>query len=260
MGTVLVTGGSGMFGQRLVPLLEDLGHDVRVLSRRPGTGTHRGDLTTGDGVAAAAAGATAVVHAASDTRRLGRADRRQTATLLQALRAEGSARHLLYLSIVGVDVLPFRYYRQKLACESLVAAGGVPWTVLRATQFHELLAEVLRRIERLPVAPLPLDFRCQPVAAADVAARVATLLDGPPGGRAPDAGGPAVRTVGELAAAWREARGRPRSLVNLPVPGAGARGFREGRNTCPDRAVGTRTWEQFVAALPRPPVRGEQGG
>ena len=238
-----------MFGTPLVPALRRQGHDVRVLSRRPGRGTHLGDLTSGDGVAAAVAGATIVVHGASDTRRFGRADGRQTQNLVEAVRADGTARHLLYLSIVGVDALPFPYYRRKLACEAQVAAGGVPWTVLRATQFHELIAEVLRRMERLPLAPLPLDFRCQPVAAADVAARVAALIDVPAAGRATDLGGPEVSTIGDLARTWRSSRGRPRALIGLPLPGALARGFREGLHTCPDHAEGRQTWAEFVAGL-----------
>ncbi|MGO9455717.1 MAG: SDR family oxidoreductase [Acidimicrobiales bacterium] len=243
MGTVVVTGGTGTFGRQLVPLLEKAGHEVRVLSRSQGAGTHRGDLATGEGVAAALAGAGVVVHAASDTRRMGRADERQTANLLAAA---GGAGHLLYLSIVGIDTIGLPYYRRKLACERLIEAGPVPWTILRATQFHELMAMVCKPLDRLPFAPLPLDFRCQPVAAADVAERMAGLVEAGPSDRAPDFGGPRVFALRELVGLWRERRGRPVRLLNVPVPGAVARGFREGRNTCPDHAEGRRSWEEFV--------------
>lgn len=89
--------------------------------------------------AAAAAGAEWVVHAASDTRRLGRSDLEQTRHLLDAT---AGARHLLYVSIVGIDVIPFGYYKAELACEREISAGRAPSTILRATQFHELLARV----------------------------------------------------------------------------------------------------------------------
>lgn len=247
MSTVLVTGGTGLLGAALTPALGLRGHDLRVLSRRAGGGTHLGDLGSGSGVDRAVAGAELVVHAASDTRRFGRADERQTSALLEAAKSAGSVRHLLYVSIVGVDAIPYAYYRRKLACERLVAEGGIPWTVLRATQFHELVAEVLRRVERLPVAPLPLDFQCQPVAAIDVASRIAELLDGDPAGRAPDLGGPEVRTVGQLAWIWRAMRGRPGRIVDLRLPGSVARGFRRGRNTCPEHAAGRQPWAQYVA-------------
>jgi uncharacterized protein YbjT (DUF2867 family) len=244
VSTVVVTGGSGTFGRHLVPLLEKAGHEVRVLSRRPGAGTHVGDLTTGEGLGPVLAGADVVVHAASDTRRFGRTDERQTATLLSA---SSGVQHLLYLSIVGVDALPYPYYRRKLACERLVEEGSVPWTILRATQFHELLAMLFTPLDRLPVAPLPLDFRCQPVAAAEVAEQVATLAEAAPSGRAPDFGGPLVSTFGELAREWRRQRGRPLRLVNLPIPGRVARGFCQGANTCPDHAKGRQTFAEFAA-------------
>lgn len=252
VSTVLVTGGSGTFGRQLVPMLRKAGHEVRVLSRRPGVGTHVGDLASGEGVRPAAAGAGLVVHAASDTRRLGRADERQTANLLAAA---GDASHLVYLSIVGVDAIDFAYYRRKLACERLVEAGPVPWTILRATQFHQLLAALFGVLDRLPAAPLPLGFRCQPIGAAEVAARVAALVAAAPAGRAPDLGGPEVRTLGQLARAWWEHRGRPARLINLPLPGTAARGFVEGRNSCPDHADGRQTWEQFLRAMGGPELR-----
>jgi uncharacterized protein YbjT (DUF2867 family) len=216
---------------------------VRVLSRRAEVGTHRGDLSTGEGVAEAAAGADLVLHAASDTRRGGRSDLEQTRQLLAATQP----RHLLYVSIVGIDAIPFGYYKAKLACEREISGGSVPHTILRATQFHELLALVLRRIERLPVAPLPLDWRFQSVAAAEAAARAVELLEGEPLGRAPDFGGPEVLDVRELVGTWRERRERPRRIAHVRVPGRVARCFREGRNTCPERADGRQRWGEFLA-------------
>ena len=204
-------------------------------------------------MASAAEGAEVVVHAASDTRRFGRHDEQQTRHLLAACR---DAQHLVYLSIVGIDAIPFPYYRRKLACEQLVAGGPVPWTVLRATQFHQLLERVLGAAGRLPAAALPLDFRFQPVAAAEVAERAAALLAAGPAGRVADFGGPEVRTLGELARAWQEARGRHRPLVRLPVPGRVAGGFRRGANTCPDHAEGRQTWAGFLAGT----ATGHAGG
>jgi uncharacterized protein YbjT (DUF2867 family) len=246
MSIVLVTGGSGTLGRHLVPILAGRGHQVRVLSRRPGAGTHVGDLATGTGVAEAAAGADLIVHAASD-RRMGRSDARQTENLLAAAR---NGRHLVYVSIVGVDAIPFGYYGAKLACEKLVEAAPVPATVLRATQFHELLAMGLRATMSWPVRPLPLDLLVQSVAAAEVAARVADLTEGDPLGRAPDFGGPEVLNGWQVIAAWRARHGWPRSVLNLRLPGAVYRAFADGRNTCPDHADGRETWAEFVAAQP----------
>jgi uncharacterized protein YbjT (DUF2867 family) len=251
MSIVLVTGGSGTLGRLVVPILQERGHQMRTLSRWPGRGSHMGDLTTGRGVLAAAAGADLIVHAASDTRHFGRADPVQTRHLLDACTG---ARHLVYVSIVGIDDIPFGYYRRKLACEKLLGIHRVPYTILRATQFHELIAGVLTTVERLPVAPLPLDFIFQTVAAGDVAGRIADVLAGDPAGRADDFGGPEVLTLDDMVHEWRAHRGRPRRLVRLPIGGKVGAGFRLGRNTAPDHRDGLQTWKEFLAGPTQPPV------
>jgi uncharacterized protein YbjT (DUF2867 family) len=243
VAVVLVTGGTGTLGRLAVPELQARGHEVRVLSRRPGPGVIAADLASGAGIAQAAAGAEVVIHAASDARRFGRTDAAQTANLLAACRG---VRHLVYVSIVGIDEIPYRYYRRKLDCEQLVRTSGIGHTIQRATQFHELLEMALTALGRLPVAPLPGAFLFQPVAAAEVAARLAELADSSPQGRATDFGGPQVLNLADIAASWRARYGRPRRLVPVRVPGAVARGFTEGRNTCPGGRLGRRTWAQFL--------------
>jgi uncharacterized protein YbjT (DUF2867 family) len=254
VGAILVTGGTGTLGNQVVSLLRERGDEVRVLSRQPGRGTHLGDLTSGRSLAAAADGVDGVVHAASDTHRFGRTDLEQTSNLLNATR---SARHVVFVSIVGIDEIPFAYYRKKLACERLFEASDVPHTIARATQFHELIAMVLHVAERLPVAPLPLDFKFQSVAAAEVATHIVDLLDGEPAGRAEDFGGPEVTSLADMVHCWQDVRARPKSLARLPVPGRIANGFRLGRNTCPEQAFGTLPWRDFVLGLGgrrRPPT------
>lgn len=245
MSTVLVTGGSGTLGSYLVRRLREAHNEVRVLSRRSGVGTHRGDLSSGEGVRAAVRGTQIIVHAASDTRRLGWSDVDQTRHLLEAV--AGSVDHLVYVSIVGIDAIPFRYYRQKLRCEELVLGSGIPATVLRATQFHELLAIVFGSLQRLPLAPLPAEFRFQTVAASEVANRLVEIVGQRPLARAGDIGGPQVMDMAQMARSWREKRGRPRRFLELRVPGKVARAFREGLNTCPEHPYGEQTWEAFLS-------------
>jgi uncharacterized protein YbjT (DUF2867 family) len=241
---ILVTGGSGVLGRHVVSALRDQGDDVRVLSRQPDRGTHLGDLATGAGVREALDGVELVVHAASDTP-TGRTDLRQTQALVNG---GPHVRHLLYISIVGIDAMPYGYYGRKLACEHVITAGSVPYTILRATQFHELLQRALRAAGHLPVAPLPLSWQVQPVGAGEVAQRIVALIAGEPLGRAEDLGGPEVLTARRIVDVWRARHGRPRAVVNLPAPGRTSRAFRRGLNTTPGHADGRQTWEEFVAS------------
>jgi uncharacterized protein YbjT (DUF2867 family) len=242
VSSILVTGGSGVLGSHVARLLRERGDDVRVLSRQPDVGTDRGDLTSGEGVADALDGIELVVHAASDTPQ-GRTDLRQTRTLLDAGQ---HLRHLLYVSIVGIDAMPYGYYGRKLACEQAIAGGSVPHTIQRATQFHELLERGLRAAGRLPLAPLPLAWQVQPIAAAEVAQRIVALLGEEPGGRAVDLGGPEVLTAKRVVEVWQARHERPRMVANVHPPGRTARAFRRGLNTTPEHADGVQTWEQFV--------------
>jgi len=244
MSAVLVTGGSGVLGRYVVTLLGERGHEVRVLSRQSGRGTHVGDLAHGTGLAAALDGVDRVVHAATDSP-TGRADLRQTENLLFAAR---SVAHLCYVSVVGIEEMPYGYYGHKLACEQAIEAGTAPYTILRAAQFHELFVRGLRAVGWLPLAPLPLDWRVQPVAAAEVAERVVELVAGEPAGRAEDFVGPEVLDLRRIVEVWRARHHRPRAVVGIPVPGRLSAAFRRGANTAPERSDGRQTWEQFVQA------------
>jgi uncharacterized protein YbjT (DUF2867 family) len=113
-----------------------------------------------------------------------------TQTLLGAA-VRATAAHIVYVSIVGIEHIAKRGYpKAKLECEELVSGSGQPWTILRATQFYEYVLGGVRKLARLPVAPVPAGFRVKPVGAEDVAARLAALAAGKPASRVPDLAGP----------------------------------------------------------------------
>jgi len=262
---ILVTGGTGTLGRLVAQRLRDAGYEVRVLSRRSrqdedGVEFVTGDLATGEGVDAAVAGTGIVLHCAGGPK--GDGDKARH-LVRAASRAE--VRHLVFISVVGADRVPlasgldramFGYFGSKLAAERAVAGSGLPWTTLRATQFHDLLLLVVRQLARLPVVPVPAGFRFQPVDAGEVATRLVELALGRPAGLVPDLGGPRVYELAELVRGYLRARSRHRPILPVRVPGTAARAFRAGANLAPDRAVGHRTWEEFLADELGPGVRG----
>jgi uncharacterized protein YbjT (DUF2867 family) len=254
---ILVTGGTGTLGRLVVPRLRDEGFDVRVLRRRSregGDGVEfvTGDLATGEGIHAAVEGTDVIVHLAGTPK----GDEDKARHLVRAAQRAG-ARHLVYISVVGADRIPvvsgvdramFGYFASKLAAERVIADSGLPWTTLRATQFHDLTLLTVRQLARLPVLPVPAGFRFQPVDAGEVAARLVELALGTPAGLVPDLGGPRVYEMAELVRGYLRASGKHRPIVPVWLPGRAARAFRAGANLAPDRAVGRRTWEDFLAA------------
>jgi uncharacterized protein YbjT (DUF2867 family) len=249
---ILITGGSGTLGRAVIARLLAGGHEVRVLSRRPrpagapaAAGWVIGELRSGDGLAGAVGGVGVIVHCASDPR-APRVDVDGVRNLLEAARAAGIP-HLVHISIVGLDRVPYRYYQAKLAAERQIQTSGLPWTILRATQFHQLALLVARGLARLPVVPVPAATSFQPIDAGEVADRLAGLAAGPPSGRVPDMGGPQVRTAADLPRAYLHAVGRRRPVLPVRLPGAVFAGYRQGGHLAPDHAVGRRTWEEFLA-------------
>lgn len=246
--TILVTGGTGTLGRHVVKHLREAGQDVRVLSRRPqqpreGVEYVVGDLATGEGVDTAVDGVGAILHLAGSAN----GDDDKTRTLVQAATSQQEGPHIVYISVVGADRPSFSYFAAKCASEQILTESGLPWTILRATQFHELLLKVVRGMSKLPVVPVPSGFRFQPIAAEEVAERLVALALGEPAGRVPDIAGSQVCEMADLVRAYLRVSGRRRPIVPMPLPGRAAREFRAGANLAPDRAVGRRTWDEFLA-------------
>lgn len=242
MTTILVTGGTGVLGRLVTERLRADGHEVRVLSRH--SEPYAVDLVAGGpGLDTAVAGVDTIVHCMTSPRG---GDDRATANLIAAARRAGVP-HLVYISIVGVDRVPLGYYRSKLAVERMVEESGLGWTILRATQFHDLLVLLFQVLSKPPVMMVPAGVSDQPIAAAEVADRLAELAAGAPAGRVEDMGGPEIVPLPDLARAYVAATGRRRPLLNVPLFGAAYRGFRTGGHLTPERAVGTRTFGEHLA-------------
>ena len=240
--TILVTGGTGTLGRELVPVLRARDLDIEVLSRREHPAFRTADLATGIGVDCALDGVDTVVHLAA-----GKDQPVETRTIVDAAVAAGVG-HLVFISIVGIDDIPFPYYRGKLAAERVVLESGLGVSVLRATQFHSFAAAPFLAQRRSPVVFAP-KLRIQPIDVHEVAVRLADLALGSPRGRVADVGGPSVLAGHELAREVSRQLGWKKRIVDFGLPGATWAAFAAGHHLAPSNRAGGRTFAAYLASL-----------
>src|SRR3954466_10377339 len=243
---VLVTGGTGRLGKRLMAPLQAAGHTVRQMSRRgTGPGGVRGDLATGRDLPLALVGAELVIHAASNPRDPWQVDAGGTRRLVEA-GARPRLRHLIYISIVGVDGIPYGYYRAKFAAEQVLLASGLPVTLLRVTQFHDFVDFLLDTARRGPVVPVPMNWRVQTVDVGEVATHIAEVAARPPVGGVVEYGGPEELSAADIARAWVAVRAPGAHVVATPVPGRLSAALRDGAALPSGGARGRRTYAEHL--------------
>ncbi len=245
---IAVVGGSGTLGAPVVEALTRRGHSVRILSR---SGEHRVDVTTGEGLVEALDGVDTVVDASNGQKSPELVLVEGTRRLLAA-EAEAGVSHHVLPSIVGIDRVPRRYFKLKLEQERLVREGPLPWSILRATQFHELLDSMFGALARLMLSPRS---RCllQPVDPREAAAALVEGVEQGPWGYGREVGGPELLTLSELAHIWSLAKGR--NLLPLPIP----LGAKDGALTVPEAtgALGFSEWLEAQARNNRQNVMAE---
>lgn len=210
---IAVAGGTGLIGTMIVEALIAGGDTPIVLARSAGV-----DLTTGEGLDATLAGASAVIDVSNVTTLRARKSAAffaaATRTLLSAGQRAGVGHHVV-LSIVGIDRVPFGYYLGQRRQEELALSGPVPATVLRATQFHEFAGQLLAR--------------------------------GGPAGLLPDLAGPRAEYLPDMVRRVARARGSRRLIVPVRVPGAAGRAMAaDGLLPAGDGPRGTRTFSEWL--------------
>jgi uncharacterized protein YbjT (DUF2867 family) len=254
-GTILITGGTGNLGSHVVAQLANQGRRVRVLARRPPAAPGSpaaewctGDLALGAGLEPALEDVGTIVHCATDGRTR-HGDVAATRNLLKVAGRSGKP-HIIYVSIIGVDRHPLPYYQAKYDIERLVESSGLPYTILRAAQFHDMLHFVLSRAARLPVLPVLARTRFQTVDTAYVASRTVELAVGEPGGRVTDLPGPQTLTMAELARTYLRVSRIRRPVLPVVLPGRVPRAYRRGLHLASASLPGSRTFEEFLADGP----------
>jgi uncharacterized protein YbjT (DUF2867 family) len=241
-----VLGATGTAGSAAAAELRSRGHEVVALGRR-GADRHV-DVVSGDGLGEAFSGLDAVVECLNakgtkpDVVRPVLIDGVRAAL---AAAADAGVGHAVSLSIVGCDRVPLGYYRIKVEQEDVVRAAALPTTVVRATQFHQLIDYTLGATKRLGFIPAP-PLVLQPVDPADVAIALAEVVERGPGADAAIAG-PEVLELRDMARVWRAARRSRRPVVPVPALGAALTAIAAGGLTDRDAARGGRTWEAYLS-------------
>jgi uncharacterized protein YbjT (DUF2867 family) len=243
---ILVTGGTGSLGSLVVDRLTTRGHEVKILSHSGRPGTIQGNLLTGEGLAPAVADVDVIIHCASSPGNPRQVDGEGTKRLLQAAEQAGVS-HIVFISIVGVDRnLSYPYYRTKFEVEQMIERSAIPWTILRATQFHDFVLMLIQLLDRLPIMFMPKGVLLQPIQTAEVADRLVELALSPPAGHVPDISGPEIWTAAELARVYCQTIERRRKIIEIPLPGKVSKAFRAGAHLCPDQKYGKVRWEEFL--------------
>lgn len=252
---IAVAGGTGTVGRHVVTAAAARGHDVRVLSRGNGH-----DLESGAGLAGALDGVVALIDVASVVTLSGRRAREFfTAVTGNLLRAEADAGvgHHVALSVVGIDGADAGHYAGKLAQERLVEAGPVPFTIQRATQFHEFAAQVAGQSTFGPLTVIPA-ARIRPVAAREVGARLVELAEaGPAGGRVTDLTGPRDERLADLVRRMFAFDGMRRGVLEVRFPGQFGKALASGAARGGDDALrGRIDFDEWLGSADHVPVRG----
>lgn len=213
---IAIAGGTGTVGQHVVEAARAAGHQATALSRSTGV-----DVCSGAGMSTALSDVDVLVdtlNPSSSRRAAAEAFFTTTSRHLQDAARQAGVRHVVVLSILGLDQVPgYGYYQAKLAQERTVAEGSVPATILRAAQFYEFAGQMVRLTRRGALALVPR-IRSQPVAARTVAEHLVRLAEAQPGG-GQELAGPEVHEIPELARRVVAASGERLHIIGFSMPG-----------------------------------------
>ena len=256
MSTILVTGATGHLGGEVVRQLLDRGHSVRAYTRQSNPSVpaevkvYQGEIREGSGLDEATKGVDAIIHCATLFDPGFATDREGTRNLIEAAKANGSP-HLVYISIAGIDHSPFSLFQAKLSVERIIEQSGLPWSILRATQFPYFVLGLITsgEDEKTSTITIPAGSRFQPIDISEVAQALVTLAEQEAAGHVPDIGGPEVLTLEEMTQTYQRIFHKHnvvRSETAEVLSGEYYDACRDDDKLVPDRAVGHINWENFL--------------
>jgi uncharacterized protein YbjT (DUF2867 family) len=254
MNKTLVTGGTGLLGKEVVSRLLAKGRPVRILTTQPApvvpvqVEVCRGDLVSADGLQAAVKHCNTIIHCASNPRAFQETDKQGTENLLNAIDRDAPP-HFIYISIVGVDKSDYPYYVVKNQVENMIAESGIPFTILRTTQFHHFVYNLIQALVKTnqDVLEIPDGMKFQSIELSEVAEKLIAIAEGKPNGLLPNFCGPQVLRFEEYVQQYLDITNDLISYKAVPLQGPRYDLFRSGINLCGVDPAAKITWKDFVA-------------
>lgn len=254
MDNILITGGTGALGKEIVKQLIPLAQ-INVISTKRAAKLEdhvnvvKADITDFESLQAVVGAADVIVHCASNPANAKAVDLQGTRNLLAAVN-KNKLKHFIYISIAGVDDSQYPYYVVKRRVEQLVENAGIPYSVLRATQFHDfVLCRMIQPFDTRQSLTVPAGLKFQSIDISEVAAKVKQLITGGPNDETITIGGPEILTIEEMASVYLDVSGRPDKLKTEMIAGERFDVLRSGINLCKDNAYGVITWRQYLTNL-----------
>lgn len=242
---IVVAGATGVLGTHVAAAVRAAGHEPVAISRGSGV-----DLVAGTGLAQALRGASAVIDASATSSASTKASvaffTTVTRNLLAAEREAGVGHHVA-VSIIGAAQVNANYYAGKAAQEEILAARPDGWSLLRTSQFHEFVTQLVRGGKVGPVQAVP-KMIAQPIAAREVADELVAIATGRPRGPEPDLAGPREERMADLVRRYLAATGVRRPVLEISLPNAWGRGMRDGSLLPkPGTRLGRQSFEAWLA-------------
>lgn len=254
MNQILLTGGTGTLGREIIKQLLSKNYVVSVISsnNKPDLPEQikviHADLTKKESIPADIKNATVIIHSASNPANAQSVDLEGTRNLLAAI-DKGHTKHFIYVSIAGVDKSSYPYYQVKREVEKMIQASAIPFTILRATQFHDfVLHRMIRPFDSGPgsVLKIPKGLQFQSIDKKEVVYKILDLIADDALCEIVTIGGPKVQTLEEMAQIYLDVLDRKDNIEAEKMESERLAMLSSGINLCPDHTYGGISWRQFI--------------
>lgn len=245
----MVTGSTGHLGSALLNQLTNSDYKVKVTSRRKPDSTDKfewvySDFLSGEGLEEAVKDVEVIIHAATSPQKNSKMiDVTGFGKFLSKLQ---HIKHFIYPSIVGIEDVPLKYYRHKLEAEELLKNSSIPFTIVRATQFHSFVESLLISKPLFNRYFVPRNIKFQSVDKGEFSNHLIDLINKDPQGRIDDFGGPSIMTLKEMAELKIKINNETNKVVSIPLTGKLYNSLLDGKNTNINQKIGKITFEEYL--------------